>query len=86
VIGAGARIGDGASIESSVIGAGAVVGPRTNIVGSIVGEQARIGAGCEVSGLCVIGPGAEVGDGNMLDHGMRIAADQRISSGAISFS
>jgi mannose-1-phosphate guanylyltransferase len=86
VIGAGARVGDGACIESSVIGAGAVVGPRTSITGSIVGEQARIGAGCEVRGLCVIGPGAEVGDGNMLDHGMRIAADQRIAAGAISFS
>ena len=86
VIGAGARIGDGACIESSVIGAGAVVGPRTHVAGSIVGEQARIGAGCEIRGLCVIGPGAEVGDGNMLDHGMRVAADQTIAAGAVSFS
>ncbi|MDX6439350.1 MAG: mannose-phosphate guanylyltransferase [Gaiellaceae bacterium] len=86
VIGAGARIGDGASVEASVVGAGAVIGPRTHIAGSIVGEEAEIGAGCGVRGLCVIGPGAEVGDGNMLDHGMRVAADQKIAAGAVSFS
>jgi mannose-1-phosphate guanylyltransferase len=86
VIGAGARIGEGASVESSVIGAGAIVGPRTHVVGSIVGEEAEIGAGCEVRGLCVVGPGATVGDGNMLDHGMRIAADQTIAPDSVSFS
>ncbi len=86
VIGAGARIGEGASVESSVVGAGAVVGPRTHVMGSIVGEQAEIGAGCEVRGLCVVGPGAQVGDGNMLDHGMRVAANQTIAAGAVSFS
>jgi len=86
VIGAGARIGDDACIESSVVGAGAVVGPRTHVAGSIVAERAEIGAGCEVRGLCVVGPGAEVGDGNMLDHGMRVAADQTIAAGTVSFS
>jgi mannose-1-phosphate guanylyltransferase len=86
VIGAGAVVGEGASIESSVIGAGAVVGQRTHISGSIVGEQAQVGAECEVRGLCVIGPGARVGDRNMLDHGMRVAANETIAAGAVSFS
>jgi acyl-[acyl carrier protein]--UDP-N-acetylglucosamine O-acyltransferase len=56
------------------------------VAGSIVAERAEIGAGCEVRGLCVVGPGAEVGDGNMLDHGMRVAADQTIAAGTVSFS
>jgi serine acetyltransferase len=34
----------------------------------------------------VVGPGAKVGDGNMLDHGMRIAADETIAAGAVSFA
>ena len=86
MIGAGAVVGEGASVESSVIGAGAVVGPRTHVVGSIVGERAELGADCEVRGLSVVGPGARVGDRNMLDHGMRVAADETIAAGAVSFS
>ena len=86
VIGAGAVVGEGAAVESSVIGAGAVVGARTHVNGSIVGEHAEIGADCEVRGLSVVGPGAKVGDRNMLDHGMRVAADETIADGAVSFS
>jgi mannose-1-phosphate guanylyltransferase len=86
VIGAGAVIGKGVSVESSVIGAGAVIGPRTSVSGSIVGEQAELGADGDVRGLSVVGPGARVGDRNMLDHGMRVAADETISAGAVSFS
>jgi mannose-1-phosphate guanylyltransferase len=86
VIGAGARVGEGATVESAVVGAGAVVGPRTDVLGSILGERAEVGAECAVRGLSVVGPGAKVGDGNMLDHGMRIAADETIAAGAISFS
>jgi mannose-1-phosphate guanylyltransferase len=86
VIGAGAVVAEGAAVESSVVGAGAVVGARTNVTGSIVGERAEIGAECEVRGLSVVGPGARVGDRNMLDHGMRVAADETIAAGAVSFS
>ncbi len=86
VIGAGARVGAGAVVESSVIGAGASVGRGTSVAGSIVGERAELGADCDVRGLVVVGPGAKVGDGNMLDHGMRVAADETIAAGAVSFS
>ena len=86
VIGAGARIGEGVTVESSVVGAGAVVGAHTDVLGSILGGRAEVGAECAVRGLSVVGPGAKVGDGNMLDHGMRIAADETIAAGAISFS
>ena len=86
VIGAGASVGEGATVESSVVGAGAAVGANTHVVGSIVGELAEVGSDCEVRGLAVVGPGAKVGDRNMLDHGMRVAADQTIAAAAISFS
>jgi mannose-1-phosphate guanylyltransferase len=86
VIGAGAKVGAGAVVESSVIGAGATVGSGTSVAGSIVGERAELGADCDVRGLVVVGPGAKVGDGNMLDHGMRVAADETIAAGAVSFS
>ena len=86
VIGAEAVIGDGVAIESSVIGAGAAVGARTSVSGSIVGERAELGADCEVRGLAVVGPGAKVGDGNMLDHGLRVAAGETIAAGAVTFS
>lgn len=86
VIGAGAVIGKDVSIESSVIGAGAVIGPRTSVSGSVIGERAELGADCDVRGLSVVGPGAKVGDRNMLDHGMRVAADETIAADAVSFS
>ena len=50
--------------------------------GAIVGERAEIGAGCDVRGLGVVGPGAKVGDGNMLDHGLRVAADETLAAGS----
>ncbi len=86
VVAAGARIGADAEIDSSVIAAGAVVGTGAVVHGSIVGEQARIGAGTHVRGLAVVGPHAEVGEGNMLDHGIRIAAGERIADRTLSFS
>ncbi|MBA2384354.1 MAG: NDP-sugar synthase [Actinobacteria bacterium] len=86
VIGAEAVIGEGASVESSVIGAGVTVGARTHVSGSIVGERAELGAECEVRGLSVVGPSARIGDGNMLDHGIRIAAGETIAAGALRFS
>jgi mannose-1-phosphate guanylyltransferase len=86
VIGAGATVGEGAAIESAVVGANAYVGPGTSVTGSIVGERAQVGADCDVRGLAVVGPGARVGDGNMLDHGLRVAAGETIAAGAITFS
>ena len=85
MIGAGARIGDGAAIESSVVGAGATVGSGTNVSGAIIGERAELGADCDVRGLAVVGPGAKVGDRNMLDHGLRVAADETLAAGAVTF-
>lgn len=86
VLGAGARLERGGVVESAVVGARTSVGAGASVVGSIVGDDARLGEGCELRNLAVVGPGAEVGSGNVLDHGLRIGAGQRIPDEAIRFS
>jgi mannose-1-phosphate guanylyltransferase len=86
VIGAGAQIGGDAVVEAAVVGARSVVGARASVSGSIVGEDVELGAECGVRALAVVGPGARVGDRNMLDHGIRVAADETIAAEALSFS
>lgn len=86
VLGAGSSVGEGAIVENAVVGARAKVASRSTVVGSILGDDVDLGAGCEVRNLAVIGPGATLGDGNELDHGLRIGADQRIPEKALRFS
>ena len=86
VLGAGARLAESCVVENAVVGARTRVGPRASISGSIVGDDARVGAGCELHNLVVVGPGAEVGDRNVLDHGLRIGAGQHIPDDALRFS
>ncbi len=62
------------------------IGAATAVVGSVVGDDAELGEGCEVRNLGVIGPGAKLGRGNELDHGLRVGADQRIPDRALRFS
>jgi mannose-1-phosphate guanylyltransferase len=86
VIGAGAHVGAGAVVESSVLGARSSIGPNAVLIGSVVGDSASIGEASEVRNLAVVGPGATLGRGNTLDHGLRIGADQAIPDGALRFS
>jgi mannose-1-phosphate guanylyltransferase len=86
VLGAGARLAEGGVVENAVVGAQATVGAGASVVGSIVGDDADIGRGCELRNLAVVGPGASVGGGNALDHGLRVGAGQRIPEGALQFS
>ena len=86
VLGGGARVGAGAVVESSVRGAGATVGPGSALIGSVVGDHASVGASCDVRNLAVVGPGAKLGRGNTVDHGLRIGADQTIPDEALRFS
>jgi len=86
VLGEGSRLGEGAIVENAVVGARTIVGGGSLVVGSIVGDEVEIGNGCEVRNLSVIGPGVALGAGNELDHGLRVAADQRIPPSAIRFS
>ena len=86
VVGAGARLGSGALVENAVLGGGVSLGPGAAVIGSVVGDHAEIGAGCELRNLAVVGPGAVVGHDNVLDHGLRISADQRIPDEALQFA
>jgi len=86
VVGEGTRLGKGAIVENAVVGARATVGAGSVVVGSVVGDEAHLGDGCEVRNLAVIGPGAALGAGNELDHGLRVGADQRIPEKALRFS
>jgi mannose-1-phosphate guanylyltransferase len=86
VLGEGSRLGEGSIVENAVVGAGCVVGRASLVVGSILGDDVELGDGCEVRTLAVVGPGALLGAGNELDHGLRIGADQRIPEKALRFS
>ena len=86
VLGEGARLGAGATVENAVIGGRTTIGQGAEIVGSIVGEEVELGPDCEVRNLSVVGPGASLGAANTLDHGLRIAAGQRIPDNALRFA
>lgn len=86
VLGAGSRLAAGSIVESAVVGSRTTVGRDVRVTGSIVGDDAELGAGSELHNLAVVGPGASVGGGNVLDHGLRIGAGQRIPEGALRFS
>jgi mannose-1-phosphate guanylyltransferase len=86
VLGAGARLERGGVVENAVVGARTRIGEGAALVGSVVGDDAELGAGCQLHNLAVIGPGAKVGAGNVLDHGLRIGAGQTIPDEALRFS
>jgi mannose-1-phosphate guanylyltransferase len=86
VVGAGARLGEGAMVESAVLGAGVQIGAGSVVLGSVVGDHADIGARCELRNMAVVGPGAAVGRDNVLDHGLRVGADQRVPDDTLHFS
>jgi mannose-1-phosphate guanylyltransferase len=86
VLGARASLGAGCVVENAVVGARTSIGAGASVVGSVVGDDVELGPGCALSNLAVVGPGAVVGGGNVLDHGLRVGAGQRIPDGAITFS
>jgi mannose-1-phosphate guanylyltransferase len=86
VLGSGSRLAAGSIVESAVVGSRSTLGPGVRVVGSIVGDDAEIGPDCELLNLSVVGPGADVGAANVLDHGLRVGAGQRIPVGALRFS
>jgi mannose-1-phosphate guanylyltransferase len=86
VLGAGSHLEGGSIVENAVVGARTRVGRDVSVVGSIVGDDVEVGTGCELHNLAVVGPGASVGSGNVLDHGLRIGAGQRIPDDALRFS
>lgn len=71
-LGRGCKIGTGALVEGSVLCEGAEVEPGAVVRGSIIGPRARVGENAIVRGLSVLGAGCVVGEGNVLDQGVRI--------------
>jgi len=86
VLGAGSCLSADSIVENAVVGARATIGPGSVVIGSVVGDDAELGPGCQVRNLAVVGPGALLGGGNELDHGLRIGAGQSIPHDALRFS
>ncbi|HEX2180952.1 MAG TPA: NDP-sugar synthase [Rubrobacteraceae bacterium] len=68
----GCRVGEGAVVEGSILLEGAEVEAGVVVRGSIIGKGARVGQDAIVRGLSVLGAGCVVGEGNVLDQGIRI--------------
>ena len=85
VIAAGARVGADCVVEDAVIGAGATLGRGVQVHGALVGEGAVVGDGCSIRALAVVGPGARVGEGNMLESGLRLGADVELAPRSLAF-
>ena len=85
VIGAGATVGDGARIDSSVVFDDAVVSARATITNSVIGRGAFVGENSEVTGA-VIGDGARVEANNELLLGVRVFPNTVLSEGSVRFS
>jgi NDP-sugar pyrophosphorylase family protein len=68
VIGAGSRVGPGAIVRRSVLLPGAVIGPGATVDGSIIGENAVVGAQSHLTNLSVVGGGAVIEPGEVLDN------------------
>ncbi|MDQ3924371.1 MAG: NDP-sugar synthase [Actinomycetota bacterium] len=71
-LGRGCRIGEGAVVEGSILFDGAEVEPDAVVRGSIIGPNARVGQEAIVRGLSVLGANCVIGEGNVLDQGVRI--------------
>jgi mannose-1-phosphate guanylyltransferase len=71
VVGAGARVGAGATIEDSVLHRGAIVEGGANVAASILGPGARVGE-------------RAVLEGSVLGEGASVPADARLSGARIS--
>jgi mannose-1-phosphate guanylyltransferase len=68
----GCRVGEGAVVEGSILLEGAAVEAGAVVRGSIIGRGARVGEDAIVRGLSVLGAGCVVGEGNVLDQGIRV--------------
>ena len=91
IVGAGARIAEGAHVGSlAVVGAGVTIGADSIVERSVVLEGATVGAGCVLRD-CIVGPRARVGDrsqiigGAMLGEGVSVGSDNIVARGARLF-
>jgi mannose-1-phosphate guanylyltransferase len=71
-LGRGCRVGEGAVVDGSILLEGAEIEAGAVVRGSIIGKGARVGQDAIVRGLSVLGARCVVGEGNVLDQGIRI--------------
>ena len=71
-LGYGCKIGERAVVEGSILFDGVEIEPGAVVRGSIVGPRVRVGQDAIVRGLSVLGAGCVVGEGNVLDQGLRV--------------
>src|SRR3712207_5418532 len=71
-LGRGCVVGEGAVVEGSILFDGVEVELGAVVRGSVIGPGARVGQNAIVRGLAVLGAGCVVGEGNVLDQGIRI--------------
>ena len=71
-LGRDCHVGEGAVVEGSIMLDGARVEAGAVVRGSIIGRNARVAEGAIVRGLSVLGAGCVVGEGNVLDQGIRV--------------
>lgn len=84
-LGYGCRIGEGATVEGSIVMDGAEIESGAVVRGSIIGPEARVGQEAIVRGLSTLGSGCVIGEGNVLDQGVRINPGVVLSSRSIRF-
>jgi mannose-1-phosphate guanylyltransferase len=84
-LGAGCVVGDGAVVEGSILLDGAEVEAGAVVRGSIIGPRARVGNNAIVRGLSVLGADCVVGEGNVLDQGIRVNPGVVVSPRSLSF-
>jgi mannose-1-phosphate guanylyltransferase len=91
IVGAGARIAEGASVGSlAVLAADVSVGAGSVVERAVVLQGASVGEGCVLRD-CIVGPRARVGDrsqvvgGAMLGEGVTIGSDNVVARGARLF-
>lgn len=84
-LGRGCRIGEGAVVEGSILLDGAEIEADAVVRGSIIGPGARVEQEAIVRGLSVLGARCVIGEGNVLDQGIRINPGVILPPGSMSF-
>jgi mannose-1-phosphate guanylyltransferase len=84
-LGEGCHVGYGAVVEGSILMEGAEVESGAVVRGSIIGPRARVGERAIVRGLSVLGAECAVGEGNVLDQGVRINPNVVLPPRSVSF-
>src|SRR5919199_1270632 len=85
-LGRGCKIGEGALVEGSILFDGVEIEPGALVRGSVIGPGARVGQEAIVRGLSVLGAGCVIGEGNVLDQGIRIHPGVVLAPRSISYS